>query len=463
MSARKEWTLCVDFGTAFSKAAAAPRGAWSRFEPGKVRPLMLGGHEEGGNAFLLDSAVFIDTDRVLLGRAAVDRANALAHKKRLALRSFKTLLSVSDLDRALNTNAPASIDPHRIFPMRDLMVLYLAYLSAAVAQAVSADPLLSGAAISRRYAAPAWRSGDSAGMHASVLRLLGEAEAARSALGKRLLAPEGVPLDLLSEALPRALAEPEPIERGLVFEATAAAAYTSIGLADSPPHMIVIDVGAGTTDIAAVARVGEGMEEIEEARITLKRAGDFIDRVIANVVLDANKWAKTPEQQAELWRLLMMHMRDIKESVFADGRAVLRYEKRAITVAMRDLERNRDFRDFRKELERAYADSLEVVRKIARADKRRVVQAVAVGGGAAAPFVQELIARRPRNGNIRVQPRPATPEWAFAPEFGGNLAPVFPQLAIAIGGALAPESIVAASGTFSPAAADRSDSPAGRG
>ena len=102
-----DWTLCMDFGTAFSKAAAAPAGAWSRFDPAQVRPLMLSGHDPEANAFLLDSAVFIDDDRVLFGRAAIARAEELDDKKRMALRSFKTLLSVTDLDRALNTNAPA--------------------------------------------------------------------------------------------------------------------------------------------------------------------------------------------------------------------------------------------------------------------------------------------------------------------------------------------------------------------
>src|SRR5262245_47976770 len=176
--AREAWTLCVDFGTAFSKAAAAPRGAWSHFDPEDVRPLMLS--EEGLNPFLLDSAVFIDDDRVLFGRAAIEHADAQAHRKRQALRSFKTLLSVSDLDRALNTSAPASIDPHRVFPMRDLVVLYLAYLLAATDRAVKADVDLSAGAIEWRYAAPAWRSGDGGGLHASILRLFGEAEAFRA-------------------------------------------------------------------------------------------------------------------------------------------------------------------------------------------------------------------------------------------------------------------------------------------
>ena len=150
------WTLCIDFGTAYSKAAAAPAGAWSRFDPASVRPLMLGGAEAAGNPFLLDSAVFVDDERVLLGRLAVARADELAGSKRSALKSFKTLLSVSDLDRALNTNAPGSIDPHRIFQMRDLIVIYLAYLLASIDRAAAQDPMLARAeSIAHRYAAPA--------------------------------------------------------------------------------------------------------------------------------------------------------------------------------------------------------------------------------------------------------------------------------------------------------------------
>jgi molecular chaperone DnaK (HSP70) len=455
------WTLCVDFGTAFSKAAAAPRGAWSRFHPEDVRPLMLS-REEGANPFLLDSAVFVDDDRILFGRAAILRADSLAHKRRQALRSFKTLLSVSDLDRALNTGAPAAIDPHRVFPMRDLVVLYLAYLLAATDRAVRADPVLSNAgAIERRYAAPAWRSGDSGGLHDSVVRLFGEAEAFGASVGDKILSPQGLSVKSVMDALPGALTHPRSVQMGLVFEATAAAAYTSIGLEESASHMVVVDMGAGTTDIAAIARSGGRMEELPDARVTLKQAGDFVDRVVANIVLEANAWARSPDQQTILWRLLMRHMRDIKESLFSDGRAMLRHENRTVSVSMRDLEKDRDFREFVKSLQRAYDMSMAAVRESAVARKRRGIQTIAVGGGAGAPFIQALLKRKPpRSGRLIIEPRPATPEWAFAPEFRGNLAPVFPQLAIAIGGALAPDTMLAARAELSPAAAGRSGIPA---
>jgi molecular chaperone DnaK (HSP70) len=457
-----DWTICVDFGTAFSKAAAAPTGAWSRFDPSMVRPLMLSGHDPQANAFLLDSAVFVDDDRILFGRAAIARAAELNDKKRMVLRSFKTLLSVSDLDRALNTNAAGSVDPHRVFQMRDLIVLYLAYLLAAVDRAVRADPVLENATIHWRYAAPAWRAGDSAGAHQSVLRLFGEAEAFRVAAGRRLMQTNGVALSFVIDALPKAVASAEPFPMDLIFEATAAASYLSVGLLDSASHLIVVDMGAGTTDIAALARDGARVTELETARVTLKQAGDFMDTIIANRALALAPWARGPEMQGQLWALLMRQMRDIKESLFADGRATLRYDNRALTIAIRDIERDPDFRDFQRALGDAYDESLDIVCGDARALKRSEIDAVAVGGGASAPFIQALIRRKPKRGKVRVTSRNATPKWADAAAFQGNLAPVFSQLAIAIGGALAPDGMVATATGASLPANDRSGIPAGR-
>ncbi len=456
-----DWTLCIDFGTAYSKAAVAPTGAWSHFDPATIRPLMLSA--EGQNTFLLDSAIFVDEDRVLFGRAALNEADAQADAKRSALRSFKTLLSVSDLDRALNTNAPATIDPHRIFQMRDLIVLYLAYLLASIDRALLADPILAqGGILRRRYAAPAWRSGDSAGMHNVIVRLFAEAEAFRTTVGKRLLSPEGLSLRTISDALPKALESAEMLEMGLVFEATAAAAYTSVGLEGAGSHLIVVDMGAGTTDIAALARLGARTIELPEARVTLKQAGDFLDRVIANRVLESAKWARRPEERAELWSVLMRQMADIKEAIMADGRATLRNQGRSISLSLREVEKDEDFRDFQKSLRQAYDHSLAVVRDDARARGRSEVQAIAVGGGASTPLIQDLIRRKMESTRPRVIPRPATPDWAHAREFRGNLAPVFPQLAIAIGGALAPDSMLAARGGIIPPANDRSDIPVER-
>lgn len=442
------WTLCIDFGTAYSKAAAAPRDAWSGFDPSLVHPLRLGDVQEGGNAFLLESAVLVDDDAILFGRAAMARANALALRRRAPLRSFKTLLSVSDLDRALNTNAPASIDPHRVFQMRDLIVLYLAYLLTAVDVAAAQDELAAAAeTLEWRYAAPAWRSGDSAGQHDAIVRLFGEADALRKMAGREaLLAPRGVKLETVRALLPEASAAPSHYQIGLIFEATAAAAYTSIGLAEQASHLLVVDMGAGTTDLAALVRDGANLAELSEARVTLKQAGDFVDNTIANVAIDNCSWARKEEQRASLWAALMRQVRQIKESIFLDGAATIEHEGRRIEITMRDLERHADFRDFLSSLTAAYDHALAVVQDDALQRRSREIEAVAVGGGAAAPFIHELIAKRRGNAKVAVVKRPATPEWAHAERASSGLAAVFPQLAIAIGGALAPNPVLAVGG-----------------
>ncbi len=440
------WTLCIDFGTAFSKAAAAPSDSWARFDPAWVRPLMLA--EDGAyNPFLLESAVCVADDRIAFG-AAAGLAEAAGKGARMALRSFKTLLSVSDLDRALNTGAPSSIDPNRLFTMRDLIVLYLAYLLAAIDRATALDPELAAVeAFHWRYAAPAWRSGDSAGLHGSIVALFAEAQALAEALGDELLAPEGISLAQAEQQLIAAQQAPQTLALGLIFEATAAAAYSAIGLEHSAPHLVVLDMGAGTTDIAAIFRSGARVTELAPARVTLKHAGDHLDRIIANLALSGAGAERSPERRAMLWNLLMRQMREIKEGILYDGRAVLRHGQYALAIKSADLERDRDFRSFVTELAYAFDHSLAAACAHARQQKRNEIQVIAVGGGADAPFVQKLIRRPPRGAaKFKITPRPATPDWAHTPEFGGNLAPVFPQLAIAIGGALAPGGMLAAGG-----------------
>lgn len=457
------WTLCIDFGTAYSKAAAAPSDAWRRFDPGLVRPLMLGGEGAARNAFLLESAVFVDDERILLGPAAVARAAENPAAKRDALRSFKTLLSVSDLDRALNTGLPISIDPHRQFSMGDLILLYLGYLTASIDRAVAADPMLSGVThFERRYAAPAWRSGDSAGLHSIVTRLFGQAETLRDILSDVLLSPSGILLGDARKALDRAYASKHLADMGLIYEATAAGAYSSIGLDGDAPALLIVDMGAGTTDIAVLARAGARVEELSEARVTIKQAGDYIDRVLANLILARNPRVKTAAAQGALWREAIAGMRDFKESLFAEGRAGLRHDGRLTVITLRELERAKDFRVFRETLENAYQHGVEVARSYAALHGRQEVQTIAVGGGAAAPFIQALIRQKPRRkpGKLQITPRPPTPSWVHAKEFRGNLAPVFPQLSIAIGGALAPQEMLASGAN--PAADGRSGSLAVR-
>ena len=368
---RADWTLCIDFGTAFSKAAAAPADAWAHFDPRLVRPLMM--DEEGAsNPFLLESAVIVEDERLFFGAEAVDRASRL--QKRQALRSFKTLLSAPDLERALNTAAPFSVDPHRVFTLGDLIVLYLAYLTYAIECAIAADPVLQGRSenMQRRYATPAWREGrEGAAAHATIARLFAEADDVREALGADAFGPDGCTVSAARQAVAaaRSVNVDSTPDMGMIFEATAAAVYTSIGLETDASHFIVVDMGAGTTDIAALVRGRDGhLMELSEARVTLNQAGDFVDRILLNLALDASPGLRKPADQAHLWRSMLRHIRDLKEALFHDERASFRHEGRTITLDLKAMARDKDFKVFFQDLARGYEHALNVVRTRALRD-----------------------------------------------------------------------------------------------
>lgn len=432
------WTICVDFGTAFCKVAAARHGPETRLDPANVRPLAIGSVTPGGDPLLLESAVFIDTDVILFSQAATARAAALAASKRQALRSFKTILSAPDLEIAMDMAAPATIDPHRLFRQRDLLVLFLAFLREAMDRAIAADPSLAGQPVRMRYSLPAWRQGPA--RHDTIRTLFASADQVRAKLGDALFAPGGLAIAAASAAL-KDVDVSARAEMGMIHEGTAAA-YTTIGLTNGPRYLLVADMGAGTTDFAALARVEGGFKEVVEARCTLMQAGDNIDRVLLDLATQ-KAGLKTAAAQAELWRTLMGSIREIKESLFHDGKAAIAYKGKVITIARAELERDRDFKAMIKGLSKAFDQSLLALAAQAAADKSKEICVVAAGGGAEAPFMQAML-RRARAPHVRVRTMPATPEWAHASLYRGNLAAVFPQLAIAIGGALAPETLLAA-------------------
>src|SRR5262249_2870225 len=153
-----------------------------------------------------------------------------------------------------------------------------------------------------------------------------------------------------------------------IFEATAAAAYSSIGLEASASHLIVVDMGAGTTDIAALARGRSSIEELPAARVTLTRAGDFVDRVLLNLAIESAPSLRAPPKKAALWRSLMHSIRDVKESLFHEKRAAIRHEGRTIVIALKDLDHDKDFRQFLKMLSKAYDHGLDIVAERAGQD-----------------------------------------------------------------------------------------------
>jgi hypothetical protein len=110
-----------------------------------------------------------------------------------------------------------------------------------------------------------------------------------------------------------------------------------------------------------------------------------------------------------------------------------------VQVSASELARQPGFKDLVAELQAGHHRTLSALQD---AVGPGVVRVAASGGGATLPFLAKLLKSRPKGCKMEVRLAPIRPEWVSAPGFRGQLAPIFPQLAVAIGGAAAPESCV---------------------
>src|SRR5262249_8025325 len=89
-------------------------------------------------------------------------------------------------------------------------------------------------------------------------------------------------------------------------------------------------------------------------------------------------------------------------------------------------------------LSQAYGESLKAMCDDVERSGAREVAVVLAGGGANFRFVNELVQKKkPPRSKVRIRILPTVPAWAHDSVFNGTLAPLFPQLSIAIGGAIA--------------------------
>jgi molecular chaperone DnaK (HSP70) len=197
----------------------------------------------------------------------------------------------------------------------------------------------------------------------------------------------------------------------------------------------------GTTDIAALASDGGVARsvgaEIVEARRSLIYGGDTLDRILLNVFSRKARGQKTAESQGRIWRQAALEVRASKEQLFSEGRAVLVYEGRPIVARLNEVTQDPEFKTFRKLLATTLSECLQVVVSEAARRDDRVVDVILAGGGAKLEFVADIVKKAP-TGRLQARLSPPVPSWANAACFDGNLAPLFPQLCIAIGGAIAP-------------------------
>lgn len=436
---RSGWTISIDFGTAMCKCAAAMSGSLQN-SFASVRALPIGQASGAAHDYLVPSAMFLSGRDIVFGPDAVNAEINCQQSRREALRSFKLMLGANNLEARLRTQPNRKIDPTGAFTYRDLITVFLAYLLDLVDSASSQIGIQPDQPKRYRYCQPDWPRQSTQGVESLIGQLLQDGDAVRSILGGGFWR-RPVSYEAIFEAL-KAKREGVfslEIEGGILEASAVAAAYLEEEV-DKPHCMLVLDIGAGTTDLGTYlsARRTDGGYRILSKVETLMLAGDDIDRVVLDELVSSTNLGI--QAQDKLWRRLLPQIMQIKERLFNDGEVNLEVDDVRLACSVTSIVKSREYQSLAesasKGFERLHADIAE------RAQKAGVdeILGVSAGGGAQLPFVADVFAeaakKRPHGRKFRAMPR--LPGLVARAVSYGGVGQSFQQLAIALGAAAAP-------------------------
>jgi molecular chaperone DnaK (HSP70) len=440
--AATDWAIGVDFGTAFSKAAATRATGSQGTTLREIRPLRLGDVGGWKRPFMVPSSLFLDRKRVHFGAHAINRLLATGQDERELARSFKTILGSSDFEEALKFYPRPCVDPDRNFRLRDLIVLYLAYLLALVDVATigmfaRGEPASQAARL--RFSRPGWIPGRIAAAHEIMSALFSEAHRVRELLGDALVSADGVSYNDARRALELAHADVAPFEGldGGIYEASAVGVCHFCDRT-APNSLLIVDVGGGTTDVAGLMRApfSDDIQVVRTARRTIDVAGDDFDASLSELLL-VKSGLKSKSELTSLWRALAPSIRELKEQLFADGEIEVSFRGRKFRCTARDFENDPGFKAALQQIVSLYESSLREMVSAAKAQGQRRIGVVLAGGGSRLPALSKAIVRPRWLGfGVQLSHLPTTPKWAHELATAQEFDTLFAQLSAAFGAAI---------------------------
>lgn len=485
----KKLRICLDFGTAMSKAWATGR------ESKDTLPLVLNkksGRDE--SPFAVPSSIFIaDNGRIYLGKDAELQHGPLAGSGRKRFDNLKRMLSEVPVGTDLATlTLDPTLDPTRSgLTKGDLLVLYLAWLTDLselaldeAAELVEGELVPTGSdlrAVTRRFAIPCFEDANDeqargperaawarSTMQESLLRaqILADSlaghwnELETKSLAVLMEKLRRTNVSKLAHLLPDDAAIREPIAAGASrFDSVLA---PKAGVARPPIRrlLMVVDSGAGTTDFAMFqAVIPTGDDRPHYALLTpsvqmTRVAGNAIDEILRPLVLNCcniNPETGGPRSKEDFEYIRMdldSQIRQIKRRLFEGKRIQVNLNPNANgTLELESLLSDRMMKKYEQELleirsdvvRRCFSpDSLESLRF---ADTVCIVDVLLTGGSSGVPIVKDLSEGHFDLDGVRFRFEPVTefPQWILRlpREQVQLVSSSYPQCAVAIGGSAA--------------------------
>lgn len=434
----REVIMCLDFGTAMSKAFAIHSASNRTIE------LALGlraGYSEA--VFPVPSSVFVsDGGKIYLGHEAISQSQRDPTPDRERFDSPKQELSQGTMGDLGTTPVGRAINPTKTpISKEELITLYLAYLTDLACLELERHGL--SRYVGRRFARPCWDKDRTTWAEVLLQRMLARAQILADTFSNQW---SGLDINVVRaafDALPGMKVPSFLINEG-VPEPVAAASSLMVSGEDQRRGFLVIDVGAGTTDFGLF--VLRERPDLERPRIfqipgtirNVRQAGDTIDKALHGAVMARHSLDDQTAYGRRVGAELNLRVRTFKERLFTDG--ALDYNLADDTkgrITLEELLTREDIRQFQVSLAEALQATLNNahVTWIEGLISRQPLEVVLTGGGARLPMVKSLAEGVIESRGFRIQrePAPLVPQWILneAPQFETE----YPQLAVAIGGA----------------------------
>jgi hypothetical protein len=223
---------CIDFGTAFSKAAV--------WREGENYPTPLDLEQAGAKqaGFTIPSSTYIAGGSVFFGFKALEESRRENNPVRERFDSPKQCLSIDDPEDIDRERLSDAIDPTNTFTRGDLLRLYLAYLTSCMAERLEFHGLSRH--VARRFAIPVWRGQQLSAASSLLKRSLIEAQVIADSIDpdlwhKGLSVPFAKQLLAGVATLPRDQLNAATIVESHVLEPMAAAAGITDHLTNQKP------------------------------------------------------------------------------------------------------------------------------------------------------------------------------------------------------------------------------------
>lgn len=457
-SPKPEWTLCLDFGTAKSKAFAATDDE----EDPELLPLPIGKADgDLGSVHEVSSSVWIDDNGLLfLGSKAVKLGIDYGDSPRRRIDSLKLHL---ELDHThLEQNLPRDMDPTSTLTYSDVILAYLAYLTDLATTELERDRRVTTRYVRRRFTLPWWEKEqrDSAGK--LLTKGLARAQLLADTFHGRW--HSGIPVDEIKHILQDAAAHDEQLSWmvltepvGGVLEALAAASARVWSDGSARGVMLVVDVGAGTTDISSfwvVQRTpsdGQQVRSPEELMSfhrawpiqpcgsAIGQAGDALDRLlVAELMRKANLGADKALRQRVSDSLYRRNVRQLKERLFnADKITERLVSDHIVEITREEFLKSEGVKKFENRISAEIEKLLGGIHESWEQVTKGGIILVLTGGGSSLPMIRNLADRRWIIGKREIvcqlaKAVPATVEERFSSDFIQE----YPRLTVAMGGAL---------------------------